>query len=121
MRVRQLSPTGDYQFGNSQLDFIANSPATVAQVVKTSLLLFLGEWYLDITLGMPWFEGVLGKNNQETADATVQDYILNVQGVTDIASFASKDERDIRHYSAQATLNTLYGPTALQISDQTIF
>lgn len=121
MTVRQLSPTGDFRFGNSQLDFISNTPATVAQVVQTSLLLWLGEWYLDVSLGMPWIEGVLGKHNQATADVTVQDYILNVQGVIDIASYNSEDIRDERRYLAQTNLDTLYGPTPLTILNQSLF
>lgn len=121
MTLRQLSPIGDFKFGNSQLDFISDSPATVAQVVQTSLRLWLGEWFLDNTLGMPWIEGVLGKHTQEIADITVQDYILNVQGVTDIASFISEDLRDTRRYQATVKLNTIYGPTELEIANRSNF
>lgn len=121
MTVRKLSPTGDFEFGQGALNFISNSPATVAQVVKTALLLWLGEWYLDLTLGMPWIEGVLGKHNQSTADVTVQDYILSVQGVTDIESFESIAQGDLRKYSADCRINTLYGPTAIDVQNSTLF
>jgi energy-converting hydrogenase Eha subunit B len=121
MTVRKLSPTGDMIFGNSMLDFISNTPATVAQVVKTSLLLWLGEWYLDNTLGMPWIEGVLGKHSEDTADATVQDYVSNVQGVTDIANYVSSADESRRLYTATATLDTLYGPTPVQLANQSNF
>jgi hypothetical protein len=121
MTVRRLSPTGDMTFGGSALDFLSNTPETVAQVVDTSLLLFLGEWYLDTSLGCPWFQGVLGKHNQSTADITLQDYILNVQGVTGITSFTSNAAEDIRHYTAFATISTLYGLTEIQIADETLF
>lgn len=115
MTVRKLSPTGDFRFGNSQLDFMSNSPQTVAQVVQTSLLLWLGEWYLDIEAGMPWIQGVFGKHNKNTADVTVQDYILNVQGVTDIETYNSIDVADVRLYQATATINTIYGRTPVDI------
>lgn len=121
MIVRQLSPTGDFTFGASQLNFLANSPAAVAQVVQTSLLLWLGEWYLDTTAGMPWIQGVLGKHNAETADVTVQDYILGVQGVTDISSYASVAQQPERDYFATATIDTLYGPTPVQIANDALF
>lgn len=121
MTVRKLSVTGDYSFGSSQLDFLSNSPQAVAQVVQTSLLLWLGEWFLDLTQGMPWIQGVLGKHNQSTADVTVQDYILGIQGVTDIQTFTSIGNGDLRKYSASARINTLYGPTDIQVANQTLF
>ena len=121
MRVRQLSPTGDFTFGASQLNFLINTPATVAQVVKTSLLLWLGEWYLDTSVGMPWIQGVLGKHNIDTADITLQDYIVGIQGVTDISDYTSIGEQPQRLYLADATLDTAYGPTAVQLSNQSLF
>ncbi len=121
MTVRKISPTGDFQFGQSQLNFESNTPATVAQVVQSSLLLWLGEWYLDLTLGMPWIQGVLGKHNQSTADVTVQDFILGVQGVTDIESFLSVDQQDRRIYRAACRINTLYGPTAANVANSALF
>lgn len=121
MTVRTLSPTGDFTFGASQLNFLSNSPAAVAQVVQTSLLLWLGEWYLDVTVGMPWIQGVLGKHNEETADVTVQDYILGIQGVTDISAYDSVSQQPQRNYLSSATLDTLYGPTAIQISNYPLY
>lgn len=118
MTVKRLSNTGDYTFGNSQLDFLSNSPETVAQVIKTALLLWLGEWYLDVTLGMPWIQGVLGKHNQSIADVTVQDYILGVQGVTAIQQYLSIAQEDIRKYLATARIDTQYGTTPIQVANQ---
>ena len=121
MRVRQLSPTGDFTFGASQLNFLVNSPATVAQVVQTSLLLWLGEWYLDTSTGCPWIQGVLGKHNQDTADITLQDYILGVQGVTDISDYNSIGEQPQRLYLANCTIDTAYGTTQVQLTNQSLF
>lgn len=121
MRVRALSPTGDFTFGGGALNFLINSPACVAQVVETSLLLWLGEWYLDTSQGMPWIQGVLGKHNETTADATVQDYILGVQGVTDIEQYSSSAEQPERVYTASAVMDTLYGQTAVQVTNDTLY
>lgn len=121
MRVRKLSPTGDYQFGNGLLDFWIDQPEAVAQIVQTSFLLWLGEWYLDVTQGMPWFEGVLGKHNQATADLTVQDYALNIQGVTDIQNFSSSSDQNPRLYTASFLLDTIFGPTPVTIANETLF
>lgn len=121
MRIRKLSSTGDYTFGSGLLNFWIDQPEGVAQVVQTSLLLWLGEWYLDLTIGMPWIQGVLGKHNQATADITVQDYILNIQGVTDIQNFLSTSDQANRKYSASTLLDTVYGPTPADVSNETLF
>lgn len=121
MQVRKLSPTGDFTFGNGSKNFWVNVPETVGQIVQTSLLLWLGEWYLDVTQGMPWIQGVLGKHNQATADATIQDYINNIQGVTDISAFTSDDNQNSRKYTGEVTIDTVYGPTTVQIANQTLY
>ncbi len=121
MRVRRLSPTGDFTFGASQLNFLADSPEAVAQIVQTSLLLWLAEWYLDLTKGMPWIQGVLGKHNLATADVTVQDYILQVQDVTDISQFSSIAQEDTRKYLASARIDTTFGPTSIQVANSKLF
>ena len=55
MRVRkQDSVTGDMQFGHGSADFWHNVPEAVGQSVMTRLLLFAGEWFLDISEGTPW-------------------------------------------------------------------
>jgi hypothetical protein len=136
MRVRQLSSTGDFVFGQSQQNFLVDSPAAVAQVVKTNLRLWLGEWYLNLNDGTPYPEGVLGYHSQATADATIQNQILSIEvivsstnvpagsvpgqlipAVTDIASYTSSINTGTRAYSAETTLNTVYGPTPLQLND----
>lgn len=121
MRYRKLTATGDYSFGNGQLDFWINSPEGVAQAIKTGLLLWLGEWYLDNSLGMPWIQGVLGKHSQAMADSIVQNYIQNnIQGVQDIIEFESVTDPYTREYSViKCVVNTIYGPTQVQIANLT--
>jgi hypothetical protein len=136
MRYRQLSPTGDYTFGNGQNNFYIDSPAAVAQAVLTTLKLIYGEWYLNTTEGVPYFTGILGYENQITADATIQNQILNVQAiisattipsgyqagqlvpcVSGIENYQSTIDPYSRAYSASCILNTIYGPTQLEIAN----
>lgn len=121
MRVRKLSDDGDMTFGNGLLNFWIDVPDAVAQVVQTSFLLWLGEWYLDTSAGMPWIQGVLGKHSQEIADTTVQDYALNVQGVTDIQDFLSNSDQTRRIYSASFMIDTIFGPTPVDIANRSTF
>lgn len=121
MRYRKLSPLGDYTFGNGLLDFWINVPAAVGQAVETGLLLWQGEWFLDTTVGMPWVEGVLGKNSQASGDATIQNQVINTQGVTDISSYQSTRNDVTRSLDVQMTIDTIYGPTQVQIDNYELF
>jgi len=118
MRYRQLSPTGDYMFGNGQQNFLINSPEAVGQAVETSLRLWLGEWYLNINDGTPWLEGVFGYNSQDEADQTLIQTILAVQGVQNLENWQSSVDPITRAYtSISATLDTIYGQTQLQMEN----
>ena len=121
MKVRILSPSGDYTFGQSQLNFYSNVPAAPAQVAKTSLELWQGEWYLDLSEGTPYLTGVLGKHSQTMADAVIKNQVLNAQGITGVSNFQSSIDTKTRQYSVQMTVSTIYGPTPLQLSNYVNF
>lgn len=116
MRTRKLT-NNDYTFGNGQLDYFINTPEAVGQVVETSLLLFLGDWYLNSDLGMPWFESVLGKHSKTEADNAIEDYVLEVQGVLDIAEYESIIDPISRKFTVTMTIDTVYGPTPVQVDN----
>lgn len=121
MRYRQLGPFGDYVFGHSQLDFYRDIPAAVGQLVETRLLLWIGEWFLDTQEGTLWIQGVLGKQSIASANNTLQQRILATQGVVNIQNFQSSIEPNARTYTMTCDLNTIYGPTTVQIKNQRLF
>jgi hypothetical protein len=112
VRYRALSATSDYTFGQGNANFLQNSPATVAQLVLTRLSLFTGQWYLDLTVGMPWLEDVIGKNTGPIYDLQIQQYILATQGVSQIQGYSSSLNRTTRKLSVNIkNLVTIFGPT----------
>lgn len=116
MRYRALSPTGDYTFGRNGSNFLVNSPAAVAQLVKTRLALSLGEWFLDLTAGTPYQSKILGAGRVATYDSAIQDVILNTQGVTGISQYNSRVNPNTRHADVFAVIDTLYGKTTFSTS-----
>ncbi|KUZ78308.1 hypothetical protein [Burkholderia ubonensis] len=114
MRYRKLDADGDYVFGGGAADFLVNSPETVAQAVLTRLRLLRGEWFIDMTVGMPWATDVLGKYTGGTYDAAIRQRILGTQGVTEIASYSSSVDPETRTLTVAATINTIYGTTTVQ-------
>lgn len=119
MRYRKQTADGDYSFGASQLDFYRDIPEAPGQAVKTRLLLWVGEYFLDITEGTPYMQGIFGKYSEATASAIIQDRVLGTQGVVDIYDFATSLDPDTRGLTVTCTIDTIYGPTAVQIDNYT--
>jgi hypothetical protein len=121
MRYRKLTDNLDFSFGASQLDFYRDVPAAVGQAAQTRLLLWLGEWFLNIDEGTPYMIGVIGKHEKSTADATIQDRVQNTLGMVSIENYASVIDPDNRNMSVTMDINTVYGPTQVQIENYVNF
>ena len=119
MRYRKLTADGDYSFGASQLDFYRDVPEAVGQAAQTRLLLWLREWFLDTDEGTPFMLGILGKhpNQKERADITIQDRIQGTQGFVDIENYESEINPETRAFTVNVMINTIYGPTLVEIEN----
>lgn len=105
MRYRALDANGDYQFG-AGVPFLVNSPATVAQAIRTRLSLIKGSWFLDNRVGLDT-DAILGYGTQSTRDQEIQQTILKTSGVLQLLSYTSTvDNRD---FVVNATVETIYG------------
>jgi hypothetical protein len=114
MRVRPLSPTGDYTIGQP---WLVNSPQAVAQVIRSRLKLFREEWFLDITDGTPWFTDVLGERYKTSPDAAIKSRILGTPGVSSIVTYSSVfSGSPLRTLTIKATVQTIYSVTPISIS-----
>lgn len=111
MRVRGMSSTGDMRFGQGAALFLVDSPEAVAQLIKTRLALWTGEWFLDRDEGMPWMQQVIGRGHMSTYDAAIQLRILETPGVVGIEKYSSTYNSTTRTVSISATVNTQYGIT----------
>jgi hypothetical protein len=113
MKYRKLDSDGDYTMG-TVADFHIDTPECVAQAVKTRLALWVGEWFLDITDGMPWNEQVIGKRLRgKNYDAAIRQRILGTDGVIELADYSSSLDPNTRALSVAATITTAYGTTQL--------
>lgn len=114
MRYRALTSTGDYQFGRLG-GFLVDSPATVAQAIRTRLALWAGEWFLDADEGTPYLEQILGHGTQATRDVALKARILETPGVTSITRYRSSVTQD-RRMVVEAEVETLYGSTNIALT-----
>jgi len=61
----------------------------VLQHIIQRLRTFLGEWYLDNTIGVPWFQLIFEKGTDEaTIDAYLQNVICATPGVKSLTSYS---------------------------------
>lgn len=110
-----MDAEGDYTFGRGTANFLVNTPAAVAQCVTTRLLLWRGSWFLDVTIGTPWLQQVLGTGTKAICDMAIRSVILKTQGVTSIANYSSSVDPTSRTLTVDATINTQYGQTPVQV------
>ena len=62
---------------------LTDGSALTSQKIKQTLLLFQGEWFLNETIGMPYFTDILGKGNFLSRIETL--YIRAIQEIPEVA------------------------------------
>jgi len=89
--VRALDSNWDPLQGNGQACFLSDLAAMV-QIIRSRLLLFQGEWFLDLNDGLPMFNGILGSQanarglqaitNMITSRLKTTKYVVEVNDVS---------------------------------------
>ena len=82
---------------------------TVGQRLKIRLLTFMGEWFLDTTYGVPYWQRLLGvkQTSKSAIDLIFQQQILSEPGVKEIVSFDSSFQN--RQYSLSFRVKVVTG------------
>lgn len=94
---------------NGDVMFIDNVER-VAQQIKIQLLTFLGEWFLDVTHGVPYLDYVLIKNPNFTLIRELfREQILKVDGVSNLVSIDIDFNSATRQMSLSYEAETEYG------------
>lgn len=94
---------------DSDVFFIDNAER-VAQQIKIQLLTMLGEWFLDITHGVPYLEYILVKNpNFELIRQILKEQIQNVDDVEAVNSLELDYDSRQRRLSVTYAAETTYG------------
>jgi hypothetical protein len=67
---------------------IVTLDAAIRQRLLQTLRLFLGEWFLDTSAGVPYYQSILVKNpNLDVVQASIKNAILSTPGITELLSF----------------------------------
>lgn len=79
-----------------ELSFIEGAER-ISQQVKVTLLAFLGEWFLDTSFGVPYFESILVKSpDRASIEAVLRARIRAVPGVDRVRRLDLDIERELR-------------------------
>lgn len=112
MKVRALTPEGDYSFGGNRRDYIEGAEA-VAQIIKTKILLFYYEWWEDLGQGIPMFQSIIGQMNAESITNSLsmllRDRILEIEQVDSVEDITVNFSRKNRVATAQIRVNLISG------------
>lgn len=99
--------TGDAFFINGSTPITYENKVTVAQKLKIKLLTFKQEWFLDKTIGVPYFQTILKRNvSKSTIDTIFQEQILSEPDVLEIVEFNSIVDVTARSYQLSFRVRT---------------
>lgn len=80
--------TNDLAFNGGDLYFV-DGPDAVRQFVLRRLRMFLGEWFLDETLGVPYHDRIFVKNpDPDLIGSELKKCIIQTPGVVELTSFS---------------------------------
>lgn len=112
MDIKLSTVDNDIDTENNTLSLVESSEAT-AQRLRIKLKTFLGEWFLDTRIGMPYFqEFFVKKPNKLVMDSRIREAVEEDEGIESLNSI---------NYDFDATTRALsFSFTATLVSGETI-
>jgi len=97
----KLTTDGDLDFSTGDL-ILLEHPDDIAQHLRIRLRFFLGEWFLDQRIGIPYFEKILIKNPNEAVIRSIyRDVILTTPGVEALRSLELSYDEILRKLTVE--------------------
>ena len=111
------SPTyGDYLIKNHSFQ-IVDGIDYIIQKLYVALRFVYGEWFLDTTMGIKYFDSILVKNpNMATVESVMKSAIMGSYGVTEITAFEMDFDKNARTLTLSFTVNTIEGSASMEIT-----
>jgi len=129
MRYRCLDENHDFCFGRGKGDYLEDSvenPVAIAQAIKTRLMLYYGEWFMDIKDGLPLWQQILGHRIKKKGiiDEIITNRIKglltpdNQYAVTMVSQVDSTYDETTRRYEYSCVADTIFGKVYVTNADQ---
>lgn len=113
MDLALTDDTHDLKVTGYDLSLVTGTDLMI-QRLKQSLWFFQGEWYLDITDGVPYYQDVLKKApDRITVESVIKAAIIETPGVTELTAFEIEYENAPRRLLVTFSVDTVYGNLSL--------
>lgn len=101
--------TNELVFENNDI-VLCSGVDQLVQNIKIKLNFFLGEWFLDTTKGLPFFEDILVRNpNFPNIDNIIKANILETDGALELIEYTSSYNKITRTYTIHFKINSIFG------------
>ena len=98
---------------------LASGLDAVSQGIRVRILTFHGEWFLNLEIGVRWFEDILGKAfDQSTAMSAIREQILNTPNVRAIKSLSARFLSTTRTLTVEWSVSTVFGTANGSLSQE---
>lgn len=87
--IKLNNTTHDIDISTSSLETFVDNTQVMRQRIKMALLLRAGEWFRDVSVGVPYSEFSKPKNNKSLADSTIISTIRDVDDVLSVNNYES--------------------------------
>lgn len=105
----QLDANGDIVLTGNRMTLTTGKEA-IRQHMVVRFYFFFGEWFLDKTLGVPWYQEILVKRNTFVVVADIlKGVILATPGVTELLEFSFDYDSVARHFTLEFSCDTVDG------------
>lgn len=102
MKYRRQDKNGDYVFGHNKNDYVSGNLA-VAYAIKSKILLFYGEWWEDVGLGIPMFQSILGQARSDALKNSMQ--MMLIDRIKEVDEVVAVNKVDISMLNRTMTCN----------------
>ena len=104
-----IDASGDIDIENGQLVMVEGQEE-IRQHLEQRLRSFLGEWFLDQTIGIPYFDDILKKNViPSEVESIFINEILSTPGVVRLLTFDLTLDKDVRRLNLTFMAETVDG------------
>jgi len=109
MSSLKLNPDGDLDFTNNKLSLTSGIDA-IRQHIQERFRTFFGEWMLDTTIGVPWFQQILVKAPLfPVVQQILKIVIVSTPGVLELIDFIFDFDPETREASLDFAARTTDG------------
>ena len=109
-----LDDDGDIAIVNGDLAIVMGSDA-VKQNLMQRLRFFTGDWFLDTSIHVPYYESIFKKNpDLQEVQAILQNVIVTTPGVLSLDSFDLQLDTSTRKLSVSFQVSVFDGPIVFE-------